>query len=96
MRKLSFEEMNRRGITSDWLRVGKKDVPRAADETKDAKEPRDANNEDDPLPMDELTEDEALERCEEHCVHLWCMTSTPGGAPSGPGSYCDRPFTDVD
>lgn len=36
----------------------------------------------------QTAEESEEERCE-RCVHQYCMGSTPGGQPYGPGYWCD-------
>jgi hypothetical protein len=52
-----------------------------------------ANDEEEPLLWDELTAEEAEERCE-LCVHQSCMREVGDTGPGGPGAYCDNPFLD--
>ena len=44
-----------------------------------------------PLAWDELTEEQSTNRCGA-CLHRSCEQGGYGGAPWGPGSYCDDPF----
>lgn len=91
IKKMTPQDLEARGITSDWLTGEPSEIiPRE----KEKPPKRDANDPSDPLPLEELTLEEAEERCE-ICEHKACEAYRPGGSPSGPGSYCDDPFTDL-